>query len=63
MKGFIEVTEIGGNKILVCVEKILSVLQEKNGTFIETGANDKGVSIGIMVRESYADIKQQICEV
>ena len=63
MDKFIEVTEIGGSQVLVRIGKILSVLQERNGTFIETGANDKGVSIGIMVRESYAEIKQKICEV
>lgn len=60
---FIEVTEIGGSKVLVRTEKILSVLQEKNGTFIETGVNDKGVSTGIMVCENYAEIKNKICEV
>lgn len=63
MAKFIEVTELGGSKVLLCIDKILSVLQEKNGTFIETGANDKGVSIGVMVRDSYAEIKQKICEV
>lgn len=63
MAKFIEVTEIGGSKVLVCIGKILSVLEEKHGTFIETGANDKGVSMGIMVRDSYAEIKQKICEV
>lgn len=63
MTKFIEVTEIGGSKVLLCIGKILSVLQEKDGTFIETGANDKGVSIGVMVRESYAEIKQKLCEV
>lgn len=60
---FIEVTEIGGRKVLVRTQKILSVLQDKNGTFIEMGADDKGISMGIMVRENYSEIKNKICEV
>lgn len=63
MEGFIEVTEIGGCNVLVRIGKILSVLQGYDGTFIETGVDGKGVSIGILVRESYAEIKQKISEV
>ena len=63
MAKFIEVTEIGGSKVLLCIGKILSVLQERDRTFIETGVDGKGVSIGVMVRETYAEIKQKICEV
>lgn len=61
--GFIEVTEIGGCKVLVRIGKILSVLEDNDGTFIEMGVNDKGVGIGILVSETYAEIKQKICEV
>ena len=65
MAKFIEVTEIWGAKVLLNVEKIMSVFDELDGVFIEVGLDKDGESIGISVSESYAEIKNKIqnCEV
>ena len=65
MKGFIEVTEIGGSKVLLHINKIISVLECDNGTFIETDVDRKGESSGVLVSERFDGIKFKIlqCEV
>ncbi len=65
MKGFIEITEIGGDKVLLNVSKIISVLECDNGTFIETDVDRKGESSGVLVQERFDKIKFEIlqCEV
>ena len=62
MKGFIEVTEIGGQKVLLQTSKIISVLECDNGTFIETDVNKKGESSGVLVQERFDGIKFKILQ-
>ena len=65
MRGFIQVTEIGGSNVLLQVSKIISVLECENGTFIETDIDRKGESSGVLVQERFDGIKFKIlqCEV
>lgn len=65
MKKFIEVTEIGGAKVMLNTEKIISVLQCIEGTFIETDTDKKGEATGIMVSDPFEKIANKIqnCEV
>jgi hypothetical protein len=62
MKGFIEVTDyIDGFKILCPIGKILNVVCDGDGSvFIETGVDGKGESTGVLVRESYEEIKAKL---
>ena len=66
MKGFIEVTDYdGGMRVILPVDKITSIVCDKaKSVFIEMGV-DKGVSSGILVTESYEEIKEKLfnCEV
>lgn len=64
MKGFIEITEYeSGLKVLYGIEKITAVLRDKKGVvFIETGTDGKGNSTGVVVRESYNEIKCKLAE-
>ncbi len=67
MKGFIEVTDYdGGMKVLYPVSKITAIVCDASGdVFIEMGVDSDGVSSGILVCESFDEIKAKIekCEV
>lgn len=66
MKGFIELTvHASGDKILCPIRIITGVVEDTDGTFIETGYDGKNKSTGIFVAESYAEVKEKIqnCEV
>ena len=62
MKGFIEVTDIdGGRKVLCPISKITGVVCDTDDSvFIEMGVDKEGVSSGIIVRESFDEIKSKI---
>lgn len=62
MKGFIEVTDYdGGMKVLCPIEKITAIVNDENfGVFIEMGIDGKGESSGIVVMESYEEIKRML---
>lgn len=54
MKGFIELTvHASGDKILCPIRIITGVVEDTDGTFIETGYDGKNKSTGIFVAESY----------
>ena len=65
MKDFIEITEVeSGLKVLLGIGKITAILTDKNGiVFIETGVDGKGNSTGVVVRESYDEIKCKLTEI
>ena len=65
MKGFIEVTESeSGVKVLCPVSKILSVVCDEMGSvFIETGFDGSAESSGVVVRETFDEIKQKLSKV
>ncbi len=61
MKGFIEVTEReSGMQVLLCVDKITAVIMDKSGAFVETGFDGKGASTGVLVCESYDEVKRKL---
>lgn len=65
MKGqmkFIEVTDYDrGLKCLISADKISSVVCDGDGiVFIEMGVDSKGTSSGILVEETFDEIKKQI---
>ena len=62
MKGFIEVTDYdGGMKVLLPISKITAVVCDDDGSvFVELGMNSKGDSSGLLITESYGDIKKKI---
>lgn len=62
MKGFIEVTDYdGGMRVILPVDKITSIVCDKaKSVFIEMGVDNKGVSSGILVTESYEEIKRKL---
>ena len=66
MKGFIEVTDFeSGYKILVPIAKITGVMDDFGGAvYIEMGTNREEESLGILVSESFDEIKRKIsaCE-
>lgn len=66
MKGFIEMTVYAGReRVLLPVRIITGIVEDKDGTFIETGLDGKGKETGVFVTESYEEVKQKIqnCEV
>lgn len=65
MKGFIEVTESeSGVKVLCPVSKILSVVCDESGSvFIETGFDGSAESSGVVIRESFDEVKQKLSKV
>ncbi len=67
MKSFIEVTDYDGKmKVLCPVGKITGIVCDGDGSvFIEMGTDGKGESSGILVCESFDEIKNKIkqCEV
>lgn len=65
MKNFIEVTNYDGKtNVLVPIDKITGIVRDGEGcVFIEMGASgNDGVSSGILVAESYEEIKRKIKE-
>lgn len=62
MKKFIEVTdEENGLQVLCPIDKITSIVCDGDGSvFIELGVDGKGVSSGILICESYDEIKAKI---
>ncbi len=62
MKGFIEVTDYdGGMRVILPLDKITSIVCDKaKSVFIEMGVDNKGVSSGILVTESYEEIKRKL---
>lgn len=67
VKGFIEVTDYdGGMKVLCPIQKITGIVCDGDGSvFIEMGTDKGGESSGILVCESFDEIKAKIekCEV
>lgn len=66
MKGFIEMTVYAGReRVLIPVGIITGIVEDKDGTFIETGLDGKGKETGVFVTESYEEVRQKIqnCEV
>lgn len=64
MKGFIEVTDYdGGMKVLLPVSKITAIVCDDDGSvFVELGMNSKGDASGLLITESYGEIKEKIKE-
>ena len=64
MKGFNEVTDYdGGMKVLYPVSKITAIVCDASGdVFIEMGVDGDGVSSGVLVCESFDEIKAKIKE-
>ena len=66
MRNFIEVTNFDdGANVLVPIDKILSIVCDSGGNvFIEMGTDNGTVSSGILVIESYDEIKYKLkqCE-
>lgn len=64
LRNFIEVTDFdGGANVLVPISKILGIVCEKDGNvFIEMGTDCGGISSGILVIESYDEIKNKLKE-
>lgn len=69
MKDFLELTMWNGGKVrkkcMVRVRFISAIVEDKDGTFVETGRDEEGESTGIFAAESYEEVKQKIknCEV
>ena len=66
LKGFIETTVYAGReRVLIPVRIITGIVEDKDGTFIETGLDGKGKLAGVFVTESYEEVRQKIqnCEV
>lgn len=64
MKNFIEVTDYdGGMNVLVPIGKITGIVCDGDGSvFIEMGTDNGGISSGILVNESYDEIKNKLKE-
>lgn len=64
MKNFIEVTSFDdGMKVLVPIAKITGIVRDGDGSvFIEMGTNRDDTSSGILVAESYEEIKRKLRE-
>lgn len=61
MKGFIETTVYASKeRVAIPVRIITGIVEDKDGTFIETGCDGKGKLAGIFVTEGYEEIKQKI---
>ncbi len=66
MAEFIELTVFdSGDKVLLPVRLITGVVEDEDGTFIETGIDGKGKETGVFVTESYESVRQKLlhCEV
>lgn len=64
MKSFIEVTDFDGEmKVLLPVSKITAIVCDDDGSvFVELGMNSKGDSSGLLITESYGEVKEKIKE-
>ncbi len=64
MKRFIEVTDCdGGMKVLVPIGKVTGIVCTAKGhVFIEMGTNEDRTSSGILVEESFEEVKRKIEE-
>ena len=64
MKNFIEVTDFdGGMNVLVPIGKITGIVCDGDGSvFIEMGTDKNDTSSGILVTESYDEIKAKLKE-
>ena len=64
MKSFIEVTDFDGEmKVLLPVSKITAIVCDDDGSvFVELVMNSKGDSSGLLITESYGEIKEKIKE-
>lgn len=62
MINFIEVTSYDdGMKVLVPIDKITGIVQDGDGNvFIEMGTNRDNTSSGILISESYDEIKRKL---
>lgn len=62
MKRFIEVTDYErGFKVLCAIDKITAIVNDEiYGVFIEMGTDVKGESSGIVVKETYDEIKEKL---
>lgn len=64
MKNFIEVMDINsGMKVLVPIGRITGIVCDGDGSvFIEMGTDDNEISSGVLVAESYDEIKAKLKE-
>lgn len=64
MKNFIEVTDYdGGMKVLVPIGKVTGIVCDGDGSvFIEMGTDNGGTSSGILVTETFDEVKRKIRE-
>ena len=64
MKNFIEVTNFdGGITVLVPIAKITGIVCDGDGgVFIEMGTDKNDISSGILVTETYDEIKKKLNE-
>lgn len=61
MTEFIELTVFeSGDKVLLPVRLITGVVEDEDGTFIETGMDGKGKETGVFVTESYESVKEKL---
>lgn len=62
MKGFIELIDYDGEITILCpVSKITAVVCNHDGSvFVETGVDGKGISSGILTKETYEEVKEKI---
>ena len=61
MTEFIELTVYeSGDKVLLPVRLITGVVEDEDGTFIETGIDGKGKETGVFVTESYESVKEKL---
>lgn len=61
MKNFIEVTDYyDGTKMLLAIDKIISIEHDVDGTFIAMLRGNDDAPIGASVTESYEEIKNKI---
>ena len=69
MEGFLELTMWSRGKArekcMIPVRLITAIVEDMDGTFVETGRDEKGEGTGIFAAESYEEVKQKIknCEV
>lgn len=64
MKNFIEVTDYDGKmNVLVPISKITGIVCDGDGSvFIEMGTDKNDTSSGILITESYDEIKKKLKE-
>lgn len=65
MNGFLEVRiwEANGkigNRCMVPVQTITGIVEDKDGTFIETGTDGKGKETGVFAVDKYETVREKI---